>query len=92
MFTLCSILSVCLIVGGFLGPPMGIIDGSVLTAVGLLIAFAALAQVPEVIKDVRNGKSFTFTKGDIKVGVSSEPEPCPYTLKSPASAGLFCAL
>ena len=73
MFALCVILSVCLMAGGFLAPPMGIIDGSVLTAVGELLVFAALAQVPEVIKAVRNGKSFTFTKGDIKVGVSSEP-------------------
>lgn len=74
MFTLCCILSVCLIVGGFLVPPMGIIDGSVLTAVGLLFGFAALAQVSEMIKAVRDGKSISFSKGNLKVDVSSEPE------------------
>ncbi len=74
MFTICCILSICLVVGGFFCPPIGIIDGSVLTAGGELLAFAALAQVPEVMKAVRNSKSITFTKGDLKVDVSSEPE------------------
>lgn len=55
-------------------PPMGIIDGSVLTAVGLLFGFAALAQVSEMIKAVRDGKSISFSKGNLKVDVSSEPE------------------
>jgi len=72
MFTVCCILSVLLIVGGFLVPPIGIIDGSVLTAVGELFGFAALARVPEVLTAVRDGKSITFSKGDLKVGVSSE--------------------
>ena len=36
-------VAVALIVGGFFVPPMGIIDGSVLTAVGELILFPALA-------------------------------------------------
>ena len=76
MFTVCCILSVCLVAGGFFCPPIGIIDGSVLTAVGELLAFAALAQVPKVIKAVRNGKTITFTKGDLSVGVSSEVEDC----------------
>ena len=31
-------LSILLIAGGFVCPPMGVIDGSVLTAVGLLLA------------------------------------------------------
>lgn len=34
--------SVGLLVGGFLAPPMGVIDGSVLMAAGILFAFAAL--------------------------------------------------
>ena len=40
------VLSILLLVGGFLSPPMGIIDSSVLTAVGLLLSFATLAQLP----------------------------------------------
>lgn len=38
-------ISVALIIGGFFVPPMGVIDGSVLTAVGLLLAFGALFAV-----------------------------------------------
>lgn len=67
-------VSIALIVGGFLLPPLGVIDGSVITAVGELLTFAALAQVPAVMKAVRDGKSITLTKGDFKVDVTSEPE------------------
>lgn len=42
-FRLTLLLSILLLVGGFVCPPMGVIDGSVLTAVGLLLAFATLA-------------------------------------------------
>lgn len=41
-FASCFVISVSLIVGGFFVPPMGIIDGSVLTAVGELLAFPTL--------------------------------------------------
>ena len=43
IFAACFIVSVALIIGGFFVPPMGIIDGSVLTAVGELFAFPTLA-------------------------------------------------
>lgn len=42
VFMVCLTVSVCLIVAGFFTPPKGIIDGSVLTAVGEIFAFAAL--------------------------------------------------
>lgn len=57
---------------GFFAPPLGIIDGSVLTAVGLLLMFATLAQVPAIIDAARNGKSIKLTKGDFSAEVSSE--------------------
>ena len=62
--TLC--VSITLIVGGFLVPPLGIIDGSVLSAVGELLAFATLAQIPKTFKHI------TITKGDFKVEASSD--------------------
>lgn len=65
-------VSLMLIVGGFLVPPLGIIDGSVLTAVGLLLMFATLAQVPNIMDAARNGKSIKLTKGDFTAEVSSE--------------------
>ena len=66
-------VSIVLIVGGFLLPPMGIIDGSVLTAVGLLLMFGVLAQVPVLISAAKNGKSIKLTKGDSSIEVSSPP-------------------
>lgn len=63
------ILSVMLIIGGFFCPPIGQIDGSVLTAVGLLILFATVAKIPDAIKEGRNIK---FQKGDIALDISSD--------------------
>ena len=42
-FIVCLAASVMLIVAGFVVPPMGEIDGSVLTAVGELLMFPTLA-------------------------------------------------
>ena len=64
-------VSIVLIVGGFLLPPMGIIDGSVLTAVGELLMFGVLAQVPALISAAKNGKSVKISKGDFSAEVSS---------------------
>ena len=49
-FRITLILSILLIVGGFVCPPIGVIDSSVLTAVGMLLAFAILAQIPTLIE------------------------------------------
>lgn len=55
--------------GGFFVPPLGIIDGSVLTAVGELLMFGVLAQVPKILDAVRNGKSIKVSKGDFSVSI-----------------------
>ena len=65
-------LSISLIVGGFFCPPIGIIDSSVLTAVGLLLAFATLAQVPLLIEAAKHGKHIRLQKGDFSAEVSSQ--------------------
>lgn len=44
------IVSIGLLIGGFFAPPMGVIDGSVLTAAGILFAFGTLAQIPIIIE------------------------------------------
>ena len=69
-------LAICLllIIGGFLLPPMGIIDGSVLTAVGELLMFGVLAQVPMLIDAAKNGKSVKISKGDFSAEVSSSDD------------------
>lgn len=70
-FYLTLAISLLLIVGGFLLPPMGIIDGSVLTAVGELLMFGVLAQLPALISAAKNGKSVKISKGDFSAEVSS---------------------
>ena len=70
-FYLTLTISLLLIVGGFLLPPMGIIDGSVLTAVGELLMFGVLAQVPALISAAKNGKSIKVTRGNSSIEVSS---------------------
>ena len=67
-------LSIFLIVGGFVCPPLGVIDGSVLTAIGMLLAFAILAQVPTLIEAAKAGKTIRLQKGDFSAEVSSDTE------------------
>ena len=71
-FRVTLILSILLIVGGLVCPPMGVIDSSVLTAVGMLLAFAILAQVPTLIEAAKGGKTIRLQKGDFSAEVSSE--------------------
>ena len=69
IFHLNLMVSIALIVGGFLVPPMGIIDGSVLKAVGLLLMFAVVEKIPEVIKA---GRSVKIQKGDFSAEIEAE--------------------
>lgn len=41
-FWIAFVVSICLMVGGFFSPPLGVIDGSVLTSAGILSAFVEL--------------------------------------------------
>lgn len=63
------VVSILLIVGGFFVPPVGIIDGSVLTAVGLLLMFSVIEKIPEAIK---TGKNIKVQKGDSSVEITSD--------------------
>ena len=74
VFYLSLAISLLLIIGGFLLPPMGIIDGSVLTAVGELLMFGVLAQVPHLLDAAKNGKSVKISKGDFSAEVSSSDD------------------
>ena len=71
IFYLTFAISLLLIIGGFLLPPMGIIDGSVLTAVGELLMFGVLAQLPAIIDAAKNVKNINVTKCDFTAEVSS---------------------
>ena len=67
VFFICLIISVGLIVGGFFVPPMGVIDGSILMAVGELFAFAALGVGAQAIAD---GRKVKVNKGDVEINVN----------------------
>ena len=68
-------VSLLLITGGFLLPPMGIIDSSVLTAVGELLMFGVMAQVPGILQAVRDGERIKLSKGDFSAEVSRTSYP-----------------
>lgn len=68
VFWVCLVASLILIVGGFFVPPLGVIDGSVLTAVGELLAFSALNVL---MLGLNKGTDITVRKGDLEVEVDS---------------------
>lgn len=69
VFYINLVVSILLIVGGFFCPPMGSIDGSVLTAVGLLLLFSFVEKLPEAIAA---GKSVKISKGDASLEVTTK--------------------
>lgn len=72
IFYITLVVSVALIAGGFFIPPVGIVDGSVITSVGELLLFTVIAQIPNIIEAAKNGKSIKIQKGDSSIEVSSE--------------------
>lgn len=73
-FYITLVVSIVLIVGGFFVPPLGVIDGSVITSVGLLLMFAVVAQIPDILQTIREGKHIKLSKGDFEVEVSADKE------------------
>lgn len=67
-FTLviCFFVSVGLMIGGFFVPPMGVIDGSVLTAVGELLLFPTLLYAYRALE---LGYKVKFQKGETSIEV-----------------------
>ena len=72
-FTLviCFFVSVGLMIGGFFVPPMGVIDGSVLTAVGELLLFPTLLYG---FRAVELGMRVKFQKGETSVSIDKGGE------------------
>ena len=69
IFFICLGMSMLLMLTGFLLPPTGVIDPSVLTASGILFGFAALGVAGQ---NLANGKDVTFKKGDMEVTIDDE--------------------
>ena len=66
-FFICLTISIALLVAGFLIPPQGVIDGSVLIGCSLLFAYATLAVVAQAIKE---GRIARLEKGDLKIEIN----------------------
>lgn len=70
-FAVCFFVSVGLIIGGFFVPPMGVIDGSVLTAIGELLLFPTLLYAYRAIE---LGLSVKFQKGETSIEITKHDE------------------
>lgn len=68
---ICFIVSIALLIAGFLLPPMGMIDGSVLSAVGELLIFPVIVYG---FRAIELGLEVKFTKGDTTVEISKDDE------------------
>ena len=68
-FWVCLLVSLSLIILGFIVPPMGHIDPSVLTAVGEIFAFATLAVIGDAIKE---GYDVKIKKGELEANITND--------------------
>ena len=66
-----TISSIILIIASFFIPPLGIIDGSILAAVGELEVFGVLWIVMHAIE---KGTAASFKKGDVEVDIKEKEE------------------
>ena len=64
-----SISSILLIIASFFVPPLGVIDGSILAAVGELEALGVLWIV---LRAVEKGTAASFKKGDVEVDIKEK--------------------
>ncbi len=67
----CFIISVILLIAGFLLPPMGVIDGSVLTAVGELLLFPVVIYA---FRAIELGLEVKIQKGDTTVEIHKDDD------------------
>lgn len=70
-FWVTLIVAIGLFVGGFFAPPMGEISGTVLTAVGIVFLWPALAFGAKALEE---GKTATIKKGDTTIEIGKHEE------------------
>lgn len=68
VFYTCLVTSVGLITAGFILPPRGVIDPSVLTAVGELLVFPVIASLRNILQSEKSVEIHTKNGTEIKVG------------------------
>lgn len=71
VFLVCLVTSVGLILCSFITPPMWIIDGSVLAAVGELFGFAALGEVAAAVE---RGHTASISHGNTTIEIKKPEE------------------
>ena len=71
IFFVCLAFALMLFTGGFFCPPMGVIDGSVLTAGGILLGFATLGVAGQ---NLENGNDVKFRHGDTEVKIGEDED------------------
>lgn len=68
-FAICFAISAGLIITGFFTPPAGVVDGSVLTAVGELLLFPTLLYG---FRAIELGLEVRFKKGETSIEISKD--------------------
>lgn len=67
------IFSIAILTAGFILPPIGIIDNSVLLGVGMLNTFGVLYfKLDDLIASIKDGKSLTIRHGDSEIRINDE--------------------
>ena len=70
-FLFCTVVSIGLIIASFFIPPLAVIDGSVLAAVGEIFGFAALGEVAAAIE---RGHGASITHGNTTIEIKKEDD------------------
>lgn len=71
VFLICLVVSLGLIVTSFFIPPLAVVDGSVLAAVGEIFAFAALGEVAAAIE---RGHSASISHGNTTISINKDED------------------
>lgn len=69
---ICFLISIILTITGFFLPPTGVIDNSVLLAIGELGIFSTFTRIPDFIEKIKDGKSIEVRKGDTSIKVEDK--------------------
>lgn len=65
----CFVISIALAIVGFILPPTGQIDNSVLICIGELGFFSTVTRIPDLIKALKNGASIEISTGDKSITI-----------------------
>lgn len=71
---LCMLTAIGLLIFSAICPPPGVIDGSILAAGSLLLAFKIVDQLPNIIKSIKDGKQLIIHHNNTDVTINSETE------------------